>query len=82
MGALLHWIIVAWIFIGFVIIQCIGLHVIPESPQWLMSQGFEKDAEDTLRNFRHRNYDVSKELETLKNATNISADLNTNKRLA
>ena len=59
-GALLHWIIVAWIFIGFIVIQCIGLHFVPESPQWLMSQGFEEEAKQSLKTLRHKDEDVLK----------------------
>ena len=40
LGAVFHWIIVAWIFIGLIVIQCIGLHFVPQSPQWLMGQGY------------------------------------------
>ena len=60
LGALLHWIIVAWIFIGFIVIQCIGLHFVPESPQWLMSQGYEEEAQQCLKILRHNDQDVLK----------------------
>ena len=40
LGAVFHWIIVSWIFIGLIVIQCIGLHFVPQSPQWLMTQGY------------------------------------------
>lgn len=46
------WVIVAWIFIGIVIIQCFGLMFIPKSPQWLITKGRWDCAEASLKVYR------------------------------
>lgn len=65
-GSLLHWIIVAWLFLGFILIQCLCLCWVAESPQWLMAHGWPLEAEKSLRFLRGQNYDIDQELSCLK----------------
>ena len=48
-GALFHWVIVAWIFIGIATLMCVGLYFIPESPYWLVQQDYMDEARDTIK---------------------------------
>ena len=66
LGAIFHWVTVSWIFVGIAVFQCICLYFTPESPQWLMTQGFEKEAENAL--IKLQNQDVQQELLNLKSA--------------
>lgn len=43
------------VFFAAPTIQSIGLFFFPESPRWLMTQGKEDAAEDSLRRLRNRN---------------------------
>ena len=53
LGAILpSWFEVAWVFVALVIIQCICLIFIPKSPQWLISQGDQDEAEKSLKAYR------------------------------
>ena len=67
LGTILHWITVSWIFVALIVFQCIWLYFgTPESPQWLMTQGLEKEAENALKKLQ--NQDVQQELLNLKSA--------------
>ena len=59
------WVIVAWIFIGIVIIQCFGLMFIPKSPQWLITKGRWDCAEASLKVYRGPNTDITKVIHSL-----------------
>ena len=62
------WVSVAGVFLGLVILQCFGLLFIPKSPQWLICQGREVEAEQSLRKLRgfDPNMNTANELGTLK----------------
>jgi MFS family permease len=66
LGALFHWKVVAWIFIGLAITMCICLVYLPESPAWLVQKGLDEDATSSLQWLRGPDYDVSEEMASLQ----------------
>ena len=75
LGAFLNsWTTVAWVFVGLVVLQFLGLILIPKSPQWLISIGQVDEAEKSLKSFRGSNIDVVPELKFMKSASKNNCD--------
>ena len=78
LGTVLHWISVSWIFVAIIVFQNIWLYCfVPESPQWLMTQGFENEAQFALKKLQ--NQDVQQEILNLKTALKTIDDPETAK---
>ncbi len=73
-GAIFHWQIVSWIFIGLAFAMIVGLAYIPESPHWLVQKGYRDEAVQALQWLRGPDFDITEEMNDLETALKTNCE--------